>query len=283
MFRFCGAGKNPCILLLLPLLPAALLCGPAHADIYRVIDADSHVVYTDIRPTFGRFEVIQRTARPAPAESLAYAPRFDIGGATRDPTRYASHIKAAAAANNIDAALIRAVISAESGYNPDAVSRKGAVGLMQLMPETARRYNVTNPHDPEQNIHGGARYLSDLMQMFDHNPRLAVAAYNAGEQAVIKYGNRIPPFRETLEYVPKVLKSYERDRSGLAPAEASHYRRPASKGTISYRHTASSTAGVVRYQHVASSGTVSHQRTATAMKKTAARRRSAVIYLSNLP
>ena len=266
-------------MLLLPLLPAALMCGAAHADIYRVVDADSHVVYTDIRPTFGRFEVIYSTARPAPAKSHTYAPRFDAGSATR----YASHIEAAAAANNVDAALIRAVISAESGYNPDAVSRKGAVGLMQLMPETARRYNVTNARDPEQNIHGGARYLSDLMQMFDHDPRLAVAAYNAGEQAVIKYGNRIPPFRETLEYVPKVLKSYERDRSGLAPAEASHYRRPASKGTISYRHTASSTAGVVRYQHVASSGTVSHQRTATAMKKTAARSRSAVIYLSNLP
>ena len=105
----------------------------------------------------------------------------------------------------------------------------------------------------------------------------------AGEQAVIRYGNRVPPYRETMDYVPKVLRSYERDRNGLAPVEAFHVRRPASPPTISYRHVASSTAGAVSYQHAASSRTVSHPRTTTAVKKNAARSRPAVVYLSNSP
>jgi soluble lytic murein transglycosylase-like protein len=117
------------------------------------------------------------------------------------------------------------VITVESGYNPSAVSRAGAVGLMQLMPETAKRYNVTNRHDPEQNIHAGAQYLSDLLRMFDNNLQLAIAAYNAGEQAVMKYGNRIPPYRETLAYVPKVMSFYKRYSVVPALADTSDYKR----------------------------------------------------------
>jgi soluble lytic murein transglycosylase-like protein len=139
--------------------------------------------------------------------------------------RYASQIQAAAIANNVESALIRAVITVESGYNPSAVSRAGAVGLMQLMPETAKRYNVTNRHDPEQNIHAGAQYLSDLLRMFDNNLQLAIAAYNAGEQAVMKYGNRIPPYRETLAYVPKVMSFYKRYSVVPALADTSDYKR----------------------------------------------------------
>ena len=112
----------------------------------------------------------------------------------------------------MDPALIHAVIAVESGYNPSARSSAGAVGLMQLMPGTAKRYGVKNRLDPAQNIHGGARYLRDLQVMFDNNLQLVLAAYNAGEEAVRKYGRRIPPYRETAAYVPKVMQLYRKYR-----------------------------------------------------------------------
>ncbi|MEO7729011.1 MAG: lytic transglycosylase domain-containing protein [Burkholderiales bacterium] len=259
-----------------------MLCnGLAHADIYRAVDADSHVVFTDVRPTTGRYEVIYRqpVATPKLAEQATNAHRFDAGSAAP----YAHHIQAAAVANNLDPALIRAVITAESGYNPRAVSRTGAVGLMQLMPETASRYNVTNSRDPEQNIHGGARYLRDLLQMFNQDVRLAVAAYNAGEQAVMKYGNRIPPYRETIAYVPKVLHFYDRYRKGLAPTATPNYQRAASTRAINYRRVASSGTGMVSYQRAATPAAVGFQRAALTVKKNGARTRGGVIYLSNAP
>ena len=100
------------------------------------------------------------------------------------------------------------MITAESAYNPDAVSTAGAVGLMQLMPDTATRYGVRNRRDPVANVSGGTQYLHDLMTMFDGNLVLALAAYNAGENAVINNGNRIPPYKETETYVQRVLKYY---------------------------------------------------------------------------
>lgn len=127
--------------------------------------------------------------------------------------RYSPHVVAAARASKVDAALIHAVISAESAYDPAALSRTGAVGLMQLMPATAQRYGVTDPWDPEQNIHGGTRYLRDLLRRFPNNLKLTIAAYNAGEGAVAKYGNRIPPYRETRSYVPKVMAYYKEYRA----------------------------------------------------------------------
>jgi soluble lytic murein transglycosylase-like protein len=206
------------------LLPAALaLCGGlAQADIYRSLDPQTPTKYTNALPADGRWELYLKE-RPAP---IREEPAFDLRRFTVDShLRYASQIQAAAMANNVEAALIRAVISVESGYNPSAVSRAGAVGLMQLMPETAKRYNVTNRHDPEQNIHGGAQYLRDLLRMFNNDLQLAIAAYNAGEQAVMKYGNRIPPYRETLAYVPKVMKFYKRYSTGSVLADASDYKR----------------------------------------------------------
>ena len=104
--------------------------------------------------------------------------------------------------------LLRAVIVVESGFNSRAVSKRGAVGLMQLMPATATRFGVSNPFDPKQNIHAGARYLKFLIDRFGHNVRLALAAYNAGEEAVDRNGGQIPPFSETMAYVPRVLKIY---------------------------------------------------------------------------
>ncbi|MDD2815532.1 MAG: lytic transglycosylase domain-containing protein [Thiotrichaceae bacterium] len=108
----------------------------------------------------------------------------------------------------IDAALLDAVITVESGYNPQALSPKGAQGLMQLMPDTAARYGVTDRSDPLANLEGGARYLRDLLLMFKGDVTLALAGYNAGENAVIKAGNRIPAYAETQEYVVKVLEKY---------------------------------------------------------------------------
>ncbi|MDB5808794.1 MAG: lytic transglycosylase catalytic [Betaproteobacteria bacterium] len=207
------------------LLPALLLSsGLAKADIYRSLDRNPPV-FTNMLPTEGRWEIyIKDKSTAAPVQAAPEPRRYTDYSASS----YASHIEAAATANNIDPALIRAVISAESGYNSNALSHKGAVGLMQLMPETASRYNVRNSRDPEQNIHGGARYLRDLLQMFNNDVRLAVAAYNAGEQAVIKYGNRIPPYRETIAYVPKVMKYYEQYRSGKPPPMQPSYQRFAS-------------------------------------------------------
>ena len=132
------------------------------------------------------------------------------GAAKVRPSQFHGHILAAARETKVEPALIRAVINVESGYNPSARSHAGAVGLMQLMPGTAQRYGVTNRLDPEQNIRGGARYLRDLKAMFNNNLQLVLAAYNAGEQAVIRYGKKIPPFRETTEYVPKVLSHYRK-------------------------------------------------------------------------
>ncbi len=121
---------------------------------------------------------------------------------------YDAIIETAALANTLQPALIRALIVVESGFNPRAVSKRGAVGLMQLRPETARRYGVADRYDPQENIRAGAHYLSDLLTLFDSNTELALAAYNAGEGAVARYGGHIPPFKETLWYVPNVLKVY---------------------------------------------------------------------------
>jgi soluble lytic murein transglycosylase-like protein len=108
------------------------------------------------------------------------------------------------------------VITVESGYNPRARSRKGASGLMQLIPATAKRFGVTNVWNPLDNIRGGARYLRELLGMFNDNMPLALAAYNAGEGAVMRSGNAIPPYPETRRYVPRVLEYYERYRSMAA-------------------------------------------------------------------
>ena len=123
-------------------------------------------------------------------------------------TRYDSIIEKAAVSAAVEPNLLRAVIVVESGFNSRAVSKRGAVGLMQLMPATATRFGVSNPYDPKQNVHAGARYLKFLIDRFGQDIRLALAAYNAGEEAVDRNGGQIPPFTETMAYVPRVLKIY---------------------------------------------------------------------------
>lgn len=180
----------------------------ARADIFSFTDERGVVHFTNIPGLDKRYKLIRREAGSAPRPmQAAYMPT------EAEIRRYQGIVDAAAKNNGVDTALVHAVISAESGYNPNAISRKGASGLMQLMPDTARRYGVQNIFDPVENVHGGVRYLKDLLAMFNGNMELALAGYNAGENAVIRAGNRIPPYTETVAYVPKVIDYYHRFRA----------------------------------------------------------------------
>ncbi|HEX8255837.1 MAG TPA: lytic transglycosylase domain-containing protein [Thermoanaerobaculia bacterium] len=134
-----------------------------------------------------------------------------------------------AAQYDVDPTFIRAVIQVESNFNPNCVSNKGARGLMQLMPATARRFGVTNIHDPEQNIHGGVRFLSYLMRLFNGDLPRVLAGYNAGENAVLKYGG-IPPYAETSTYVVRAMTVYHGRPYGSAVTFAAGRGKPALRG-----------------------------------------------------
>jgi len=183
----------------------------AKADIYTYIDANGIAHFSNIR--LNKDDKIIVAMQRDESRSVQSRDRIQVSQAEKN--RFAPLVAEAARTYQIDAALLHAVISAESGYNPAAVSYKGAVGLMQLMPETAQRYGVKDSFDPAQNIRGGAQYLGYLLQRFGNNLELALAAYNAGENAVIRHGFSIPPYRETLGYVPKVLKLQKNYRSIL--------------------------------------------------------------------
>jgi soluble lytic murein transglycosylase-like protein len=194
-------------LIALVLVSGAFFFEPAQAGIYTFTDADGVMHFTNV-PSTPRYAGMKRVAYlPEPAT----ARRAHLV----DPSRFSPLVEQAAREHQIDQALLRAVIAVESGYDPNAVSRKGAVGLMQLMPQTARRYGVKNIYDPAQNIQGGARYLRDLMGKFNNDLPLVLAAYNAGEDAIAQYGNRIPPYRETRSYVPRVLGFYRQYQRGV--------------------------------------------------------------------
>ena len=139
----------------------------------------------------------------------------DDVGASMAPAverQYVVIVDRASRASGVEDALVHALIFAESAYDPRAVSPAGAIGLMQLMPETARRYGVADLFDPEQNVRTVVRHLKDLLEQFDGDVELAIAAYNAGPNAVIRAGNRVPPYPETRRYVPRVLEHYRRLR-----------------------------------------------------------------------
>src|SRR5215831_18777741 len=131
-----------------------------------------------------------------------------LDGFTTGDDQIDGFIVSSSARNGVDPVLIYAMMHQESSFKPRAVSPKGARGLMQLMPGTAARYGVTNVFDPRQNIEGGARYMRFLLDLFDGDVQLALAGYNAGENAVLKFGNRVPPYSETIEYVRRIGRRY---------------------------------------------------------------------------
>jgi soluble lytic murein transglycosylase-like protein len=141
---------------------------------------------------------------------LPTMPRAVVVAAHPAAESFAPFVHEASLAYKLPAALIHAVIAVESNYNPRALSGKGAQGLMQLMPATARRFGVTDSFDPRVNILAGSRYLRWLMDYFEQDLELTVAAYNAGEKAVVQAGRRVPKFPETEKYVPKVLALYKK-------------------------------------------------------------------------
>jgi len=197
---------------------SVLLCflvspGAEARDVYIYRDYDGNTVLTDKRnhgPGFelSGYELIlkRRMKEYSSPESGSKVPSYAW---LKDQVKALSPtISQVAVRTNVDLDLLHAVILAESAYNPKALSPKGAMGLMQLMPATAKRFGVEDAWEPEQNIEGGARYLNFLINRFDGDKQLAVAAYNAGEGAVDKYGGRIPPYKETQGYVKKVMKFY---------------------------------------------------------------------------
>ena len=150
------------------------------------------------------------SALSEPAATLVEAKKTSPGIVPK--FKYDQTVEDVARTYGLDSALLYAIISAESGYNRKTVSKKGASGLMQLMPVIAKHYGVVDLLDPVQNLHGGAKYLRDMLILFNNDVSLAVAAYNAGETAVVRYGNHIPPYRETMSYVPRVLSFYRECR-----------------------------------------------------------------------
>lgn len=198
------------------LLLGCSLYRPVGADIYAYTADDGTVSLSNV-PTDERYTVLITAPKPVVVVAPVVAARNTTSGGTSGLARktgYDQVVDEVSRTYGLESALLHAVISVESRYNPKAVSKKGAAGLMQLMPQTAKRYGVADAFDPAQNLDGGAHYLRDLLRKFN-NISLALAAYNAGEHAVAKHGNRIPPYRETMDYVPRVLDFYRRYRTEL--------------------------------------------------------------------
>ena len=203
---------------------AGLIVGtatPAHADIYRCKRADGTQHYTNIREPGRRCQLVVRGSKKSKtgANKKSSGTKSTGGSRQKDPARYSRYnglIGEAARLYQLPESFLRAVMRVESDFNSTVVSRAGAMGLMQLMPKTARSMGVSDPFNARQNIHGGARYLRILANRFKGDLVLTVAAYNAGEGAVQKY-NGIPPYKETQRYVRRVLKHYYAYRAESVP------------------------------------------------------------------
>lgn len=179
----------------------ALCQQAAHADVYGFIDEHGVHNFSDI-PSDPRARLLWRDLKGPKAIGIPATK-----GLLRSlPAHLVPEIELAASNHSIDPYLLKAVVAVESHANPKARSPKGAMGLTQLMPATAARFGVSNAYDVRQNLNGGARYLRVLMQMFNNDTSLVLAAFNAGENAVIRHGHSIPPYAETKRYVPTVLE-----------------------------------------------------------------------------
>ncbi|MGF1644615.1 MAG: lytic transglycosylase domain-containing protein [Thiotrichales bacterium] len=170
--------------------------------VYKYRQQDGSYLFTDRRTETAELVGVKYFGRPAAVpENVCLANREAL---RKRQQEYAAHIERYASHYQLEPRLVRAVITAESCFNPKAVSPVGAQGLMQLMPGTAKDLGVNDPFDPQENIHGGVRYLRMMLDTFEQDIKLALAAYNAGPQAVKKYGG-VPPFKETQTYVKKIM------------------------------------------------------------------------------
>ena len=192
-------------------LAGMFITAGVQADIYKYVDKHGRVILTD-KPTHKGYKRLVKTWKGWVEVEKRKRPAIDVA---KNRKKFSGTIDYFARQYRLPTPLLHAVITAESSYDPDAVSRAGAVGLMQLMPGTAKRYGVKNRRNPYQNIKGGTHYLRDLLGMFDNNLVLALAAYNAGENAVKKYGNKIPPYKETQTYVRRVLSYYKQYKAQM--------------------------------------------------------------------
>jgi soluble lytic murein transglycosylase-like protein len=187
--------KSRAFLLFFVIFGSGMIPAASHADVFELASD-------------GNFVEISRPAWQAeipPIDGFAPIAPQPVMAPTQQQTGIRQHIQNAAAQYGINSALVDAVAWQESRYNPRARSSAGAIGVMQLMPGTARQLGVTNPHDVRQNVAGGAAYLREQLERFGNNVPLALAAYNAGPGAVMKYGG-IPPYRETQNYVRQIMR-----------------------------------------------------------------------------
>ncbi|MCU7890692.1 MAG: lytic transglycosylase domain-containing protein [Candidatus Thiodiazotropha sp. (ex Ustalcina ferruginea)] len=187
------------------------LCIPlsAEAEIFKYRGSDGGIHFTD-KPMKGNYRLLWRSGKNRARNS-----NYSLERMRKNKAEVTPLIENIAKELHLHPGLLHAIVRVESAYNPKAISRKGAQGLMQLMPATANRYGVNDSYDPKQNLQGGAQYLRDLLKLFEFDIKLALAAYNAGENAVFKYGKNIPPYPETQNYVKKVLNEFERNRLAM--------------------------------------------------------------------
>jgi hypothetical protein len=208
--------KTTCALVVCALL--TIPCLPASADIYRYIDENGVVNFSNV--SVGKSKNFKTVKKETKNEtSSVSAPRIPgplKAQSASIPQSYVEIINSASYHHGVDPSLVHAVIKVESDFNPYAMSRKGAMGLMQLMPQTAQELNVRNTFSPHENIYGGVKYLRYLMDRYEGNLSLALAAYNAGETTVKKWGT-VPPIRETQNYVKKILSLYNGTGGTLSP------------------------------------------------------------------
>jgi transglycosylase-like protein with SLT domain len=199
------------------LLPLALLVAPGLRAEYVVLRSGQRLTVTSYQLNGDKYKLQMAggSVEIAAEEVVAIEPEEIFTPVAAKPVvkaPYRELVEAAAARYNVDADLIASVIAVESNFDPKAVSRKKARGLMQLLPETAARLGVRNIEDPQENIDAGTRYLRDLLQKYNNNLALALAAYNAGPDRIQQYG-RVPPFAETISYVRRVKRGYENSKS----------------------------------------------------------------------